>query len=98
VGRGDILENWKLYFLGFLLLLNISSYITIWYDKRKSIKGRWRIPEKRLFILAVIGGALGVYLGMKAFRHKTLHLTFKYGIPFLIIINLFVIGIIFYRL
>lgn len=98
IERGYTLEDWKLYFLAYLFLLNLISYIIVWYDKKRSIKGRWRIPEKRLFFFALIGGALGIYLGMKAFRHKTLHLTFKYGIPSLIVINLAVIGIVLYRL
>ncbi len=70
----------------------------MWYDKKRSIKGRWRIPEKRLFFFAVIGGAVGIYLGMKSFRHKTLNSTFKYGIPFLIVFNLLAIGTVLYAI
>ncbi|MBS3969283.1 MAG: DUF1294 domain-containing protein [Clostridia bacterium] len=73
-------------------MLNIFCCLTIWYDKRKAQKGRWRTPENRFFILAVLGGSTGIYFGMKVFRHKTLHHTFKYGIPILIILNTVTIG------
>ncbi len=54
-------------------------------DKHKAINQLYRIPEKRLFLTAWLGGALGVLLAMKFFRHKTLHNSFRYGIPTIMI-------------
>ena len=91
------MEVWK-YLVLYFLTLNVVGYLTIWYDKRKSLKGQWRISEARFFALALMGGALGIYYGMITFRHKTQHLSFKYGIPLLIIANIVLLGIILYRL
>ena len=70
------------------LILNLITYTMVYYDKRKAKRGEWRVPEKRFFGLAILGGAIGVFVGMRSFRHKTKHPTFVYGIPFLIFINL----------
>ena len=53
-------------------------------DKRRAQRGKRRIPEATLFLVAVLGGSPGVMLGMKAFRHKTLHTSFTVGIPLLL--------------
>ncbi len=71
-----------------IFVINIISYILVWYDKRQAILGGWRIPEKRFFTLALIGGATGIYFGMKKFRHKTKHNLFIYGIPIMIVLNI----------
>ncbi len=60
------------------------------YDKYKAKKNKWRIPEKRLYLIALIGGGVGIYIGMKKFRHKTKHFWFNYGIPFLIVCNIII--------
>ena len=91
------LETWKIYLILYLLLLNFGGYLAIWYDKRKSVKGQWRVSEAKFFTLALIGGALGIYYGMKTFRHKTQHLSFKYGIPILIGVNIILAGSIIYK-
>lgn len=57
-------------------------------DKRKSIKGAFRIPEATLFIVAFIGGSIGTLLGMYSFRHKTRKWYFVYGMPAILIIQL----------
>jgi uncharacterized membrane protein YsdA (DUF1294 family) len=76
-------------FLGiFLLVINLFGFLTVGLDKAKAKRDRWRIPEKHFFIVSVLGGAVGVYLGMKLFRHKTKHKKFVYGIPILIVLNL----------
>jgi uncharacterized membrane protein YsdA (DUF1294 family) len=72
----------------YAVLINLSSFAIIGYDKRMAKIGGWRVPEKNIFLLAFMGGALGVYLGMIHFRHKTRHLVILYGIMLLIIVNL----------
>ncbi|WP_341534048.1 DUF1294 domain-containing protein [Sporosalibacterium faouarense] len=81
----------KLYIImGYIFILNLTSYIMTGYDKKKARTYGWRVPEKRFFILAFLGGATGIYLGMKKFRHKTKHGLFVYGIPLIILLNLVV--------
>ncbi len=72
----------------YFILLNIFCFMLIGYDKRRALKGLYRIPEKVMFLVALIGGATGVYLGMKTFRHKTKKPGFVWGIPCLFALNL----------
>ncbi len=65
----------------YLLILNLIGFLSMGLDKFKARKRRWRIPEARLFLLAAIGGSLGIWMGMSVFRHKTKHLAFQLGIP-----------------
>lgn len=76
------------YFLIYLAAINIIGFVMMYIDKRKAMKHRWRISERALFITALIGGALGVYAGMKKFRHKTHHKQFVFGIPAVIVLHL----------
>lgn len=48
----------------------------MYIDKRKAIKGSYRIAEKTLFTMSLIGGFIGNYLAMQTFRHKTKHKSF----------------------
>jgi uncharacterized membrane protein YsdA (DUF1294 family) len=61
-------------------------------DKGYSQRGEKRIPEKILFTVALLGGALGGILAMYQFRHKTRHFRFKYGLPALLVLQLILIG------
>lgn len=65
----------------------ISSVLTV-SDKKRSIKGQFRISEKTLFIFAFLGGAVGEYITMITIRHKTLHKRFMIGLPLIIIVHL----------
>jgi uncharacterized membrane protein YsdA (DUF1294 family) len=69
------------YFLIYLLIINFIGFFAMFLDKQKAKGGKWRIPEKTLFLLALIGGSLGTTIGMHAFHHKTKHWYFKYGMP-----------------
>lgn len=74
----------------YLLIVNLVAYVWMGADKRKARSGEWRVPEKRLFLTALIGGAAGIWAGMYAYKHKTKHFTFKYGIPLLLAVNVIV--------
>lgn len=74
----------------YLIIINIISFFTMGYDKKQAKIHGWRIPEARIFLLAVILGGPGVLFGMIAFRHKTKHHKFVYGIPCIIIIEVIV--------
>ena len=74
--------------LYYIVIINILTFIFYGIDKLKAKKGKWRIPESTLLLLAIIGGSIGAFLGMKLWHHKTMHKKFKYGIPLIIILQL----------
>lgn len=65
----------------YLLSVNILAFFLYGADKYKAIHNEWRIPERVLLLLAVIGGAFGALFAMRFFRHKTKKMKFKLGIP-----------------
>ena len=87
-----------------LLAMNVVTFFMYGIDKWRSISGRllpkgrkkakkykWRISEATLLGMAVIGGSIGAWLGMRVWHHKTLHKKFKYGVPAIIIVQLAII-------
>ena len=78
--------------LYYLVVINIVTFLVYGIDKWKAKQGSWRISEATLLILAVIGGSIGALLGMKVWRHKTMHKKFKYGLPLILIIQIILIG------
>ncbi len=66
-----------------IILMSIIAFIAMGVDKRKAKQHKHRISEKTLWILALVGGAIGSYLGMIFFRHKTKHLNFRIGFTLL---------------
>ncbi|ACX63231.1 Uncharacterized membrane protein YsdA, DUF1294 family [Paenibacillus sp. cl141a] len=69
------------------IFINAVAYLVMSEDKRRARLGRDRVPERTLFLLAAIGGALGVWIAMYRKRHKTRHLSFKVGVPLLLVVN-----------
>lgn len=68
--------------LGYGLAINLTAFALMGVDKRRAKRrGARRIPERTLFLSALMGGALGAVLGMWVFRHKTRHWYFRYGLP-----------------
>ncbi|MTK12647.1 MAG: DUF1294 domain-containing protein [Clostridiaceae bacterium] len=76
----------------YILLINLYGVIVMYYDKSKSIKHQWRVPESRIFLISLILGSLGIFLGMHLFRHKTKHKKFTIGIPLILIIQLYLLS------
>ena len=74
----------------YFLLVNIVTFMTFGVDKFKSKKGRRRIPESSLLLLAAVGGSVGALLGMEIFRHKTLHAKFKFGVPAILVVQIII--------
>lgn len=66
---------------GYLFIINIIGFALMGIDKKRAVRGAWRISEASLFWVALAGGALGCTLGMHRFRHKTRHWYFRYGMP-----------------
>ena len=71
-----------------ILLWSAAAFIAMGADKRRAKKGAWRVPEATLFVLALLGGALGATLGMHLFRHKTKHWYFRWGFPLILLAQL----------
>lgn len=76
----------------YLAIINVVTFFMFGVDKLKAKKSMWRIRETALLGLAILGGSIGAWLGMKVWHHKTLHKKFKYGIPAIIILQLALIG------
>lgn len=74
----------------YLVIINIISFIVYGIDKWKAQRKRWRISEKMLFLLAIIGGSLGALAGMYTFHHKTLHKKFVLGVPLILVIQVII--------
>lgn len=91
------MPQFKLLLIIFIIIINLLSFITVAYDKRQAKHHRWRVPESRFFFLAILGGAIGVYLGMNFFRHKTKHTLFIYGIPSILLLNLLMFYLLFIK-
>ena len=70
-----------------LAVMSIISFFSMGIDKRRARRGKWRLSEKGLFLLALLGGAIGGTAGMFAFHHKTKHWYFKYGFPILAVLQ-----------
>ena len=81
------MQNMIIYFI----VINIIGFFIMWLDKRKAIKGSWRIPEKTLFIITALGGGIGTIAGMYTFRHKTQKIQFVIGFPVITILEIITI-------
>lgn len=76
-----------IYFIG----INLVTFIAFGIDKRRAAKHRYRIPEKNLFGLAIVGGSIGALFGMYVWRHKTRVWYFVVGIPVILVMQVAVI-------
>ncbi len=72
----------------YLLAINIATFLLYGIDKYKAKKGKWRISEATLLMMAAIGGSIGAWAGMRLWHHKTMHKKFKYVIPLIIIMQI----------
>ena len=81
-------QNYLQIVLVYLAVINVATFFTYGIDTRKAKKSKWRIREAALLGLAVLGGSVGAWSGMKIWHHKTLHKKFRYGVPAIIILQL----------
>ncbi|MDP4158737.1 MAG: DUF1294 domain-containing protein [Bacillota bacterium] len=79
-------------FIVVYILWNSFVFVLVGSDKRRAKTHRWRIPEARLLLMGASLGGVGLYAGMRFFHHKTAHAKFTFGVPILILINLFMMG------
>ena len=68
-----------------LIVINLATFAVYGIDKSRAKRGAWRVPEKTLFLLPLLGGSVGALLGMLVFRHKTKHWYFVWGIPLILL-------------
>ena len=71
----------------YAVIVNIAGFVAMGIDKSRARRKAWRIPESTLFLIALIGGSIGSIAGMYFFRHKTLHLSFVWGMPAILIVQ-----------
>lgn len=76
------------YVLVYIFLLSLVGFVLMGVDKWKAKRNRWRVPERTIFLIAGLGGAIGATLGMHAFHHKTRHWYFKFGLPALMMLQI----------
>ena len=74
-------------FLIYLVIINLIAFFLMAMDKSRARKHQWRIPEKTLFLSAIIGGSIGAIAGMYTFHHKTKHWYFVIGMPAILILQ-----------
>ena len=71
----------------YLILINLIGFLSMGLDKSKARRGKWRIKERTLFLIALVGGSTGSMCCMYFFRHKTKHRSFVIGIPAILILQ-----------
>lgn len=77
-----------MFYLIYFLAVNFAAFVMCVYDKYQSQRGGWRVSEKALFTVSLLGGALAMYITMRTIRHKTRHRRFMIGLPIIIILQI----------
>lgn len=75
----------------YIIAVNLCAFVLFGVDKWKATKGWRRISEAFLLLMAIVGGSIGAWLGMKIWHHKTLHKKFRYGLPAIILVQMVLI-------
>ena len=75
---------------GYLIIINELAFLAFVLDKWRAVRGKWRIKERTLLLLALAGGAAGGLCGMYLCRHKIRTAKFSYGLPAMLLIQLFI--------
>lgn len=72
----------------YLIIINIVTFLAMYIDKKKAKYGRYRISERVLLTLVLLGGGIGGIAGMYIFRHKTQKPRFYIGFPAILIFEI----------
>ena len=75
----------------YIVIMNVAAFIAMGLDKRRAKRGVWRVRERTLFLLSLLGGSIGSLTGMYVFRHKTKHWYFVWGMPAILILHLILV-------
>ncbi len=76
-------------FFVYLLLVNTVTFYMMGIDKKRAQNREYRIPERTLFMWSIAGGSVGSIMGMYFFRHKTRHVSFRVGLPLILVIQIY---------
>lgn len=79
------------YFVIYLIIINLIGFFVMYVDKQKAKLDQWRIPEKTLLMIALLGGSVGTMVGMYIFRHKTKKVKFTIGFPTILVSEIMMI-------
>lgn len=85
----------KTFLISYVIMINLTGFLMMGIDKRRARRRKFRIAERTLFLVSLIGGSIGTLIGMYVFRHKTRHLSFVLGIPLILILQLLLITAVF---
>lgn len=91
------MKAWQIIVLAFIFIMSVVGFISMGADKQKAKKGKWRTPEATLFIIALLGGALGSVIGMQVFRHKTKHWYFALFMPLILVAQIALVAFLFVK-
>ncbi len=72
----------------YLIFVNLIGFFIMFVDKRRAINKQWRISEKALIGVSIVGGSIGMLCGMQVFRHKTKHKKFTIGVPVILALQI----------
>lgn len=86
----ELMEMFRLLVIFYGVIINIAGIAICGIDKKKARRHQWRIPERNIFMIAIMGGSVGVLIGMYGFRHKTKHRQFTIGIPLILLCQVFI--------
>ena len=92
----ELLTRPGFWLAAYLAVMNLAAFGAYGVDKRRARRGSWRIPERTLFLLPLLGGSVGALLGMHVFSHKTRHWYFRWGIPAIFLLQLAACGAVWY--
>ncbi len=81
--------NFDIVILLYFVFINMTAIVMYGWDKYCAKRNKWRVPESTLLLIAILGGSISAFMAMKLFHHKTLHLKFKYGVPLILILQIF---------
>lgn len=90
MGEYSLIFTWQTAVI-YLIVINVIGFLIMGFDKWKAKRGSWRIPEKTLFTITLMGGGVGTIAGMYTFRHKTKKLYFTIGFPVILIAEIILI-------
>ena len=75
----------------YIALMSVVLLVMMKADKERARRNQYRISERTLWVMALLGGAVGGVIGMQLFRHKTKHLSFRFGFPLLALLDVSVL-------
>ena len=92
----ELLTRPGFWLAAYLAVMNLAAFGAYGADKRRARRGRWRVPERTLFLLPLLGGSIGALAGMRVFHHKTRHWYFRWDIPAIFLLQLAACGAVWY--